>query len=62
MIIGNLDLQIDIDNCIETHDLFIGISAEEGIAECCGNRVIVVRFGFLFFTINILIQEANHKH
>lgn len=62
MKIGDLDFQLDIANAIDTHELFIGFSTEFGHTECCGERIIIVRFGFLLFSINILIQPAGHTH
>lgn len=61
MIIGNLDFQAEY-TFMHEEELMLGFAVEKGETSCCNEEVVLVRLGFLLFTINILIQSAYHRH
>ena len=62
MTIGNSEIETTFQTPFsDSMDIMIGMSIEEGYTSCCDEPVVVLRLGFLVFTIIILVQK-KHEH
>jgi len=57
---NEITMHVDVpDGSTSTVDVLFGIHVMEGECESCGEPVIGIQLGFIFFTITITIEKPH---